>query len=438
MAISSELNATEFSSEYANLKKLHMKHLFFLLILFSINSLLAQQAFRTKIFQPNIKTLIAENSDEPYALPIIELGSQQQLIIRFDEMSHETHAYSYTVHHCTAEWTLSDLTTNEYQSGYTQNDITHYERSMSTSYLYTHYRFELPNQDVQLKLSGNYVVMIYEDNDRSNPVAHVCFSIVEPKVGITAVVRPNTDIEINGRYQQIDFEVLLSGYPVRDPASEIKTVVRQNNRIDSEVRSLRPTVITNNKLGFQNNRALIFEAGNEFHSFDISSVYAASRRVDKMLVNNQRWEALLSPDQLIRGTYRHEPDLNGRFIIHHQEAFYDSHIEGDYVLVHFALSAPQPFFDGILYLGGDFTYNLMDIYSRMQYDNRTKQYQAAILLKQGGYNYQYRLLPKGAAKATLAPVHGSYWQTQNEYTIYVYHRGWGERYDRLVGVRSIE
>ena len=33
-------------------------------------------------------------------------------------------------------------------------------------------------------------------------------------------------------------------------------------------------------------------------------------------------------------------------------------------------------------------------------------------------------------------VEGSFWQTGNEYTIYVYHRPWGERYDKLIGVKS--
>jgi hypothetical protein len=76
--------------------------------------------------------------------------------------------------------------------------------------------------------------------------------------------------------------------------------------------------------------------------------------------------------------------------------------------------------------------------SRMKYDNIRKAYTQTILLKQGGYNYQYWFLPKGAAKASAERVEGSHWQTRNEYTIYIYHRGWGERYDKLVGMKTIQ
>ena len=40
-------------------------------------------------------------------------------------------------------------------------------------------------------------------------------------------------------------------------------------------------------------------------------------------------------------------------------------------------------------------------------------------------------------KANVERVEDSYWETGNEYTIYIYHRGWGERYDKLVGVKNI-
>ncbi|MDO9634424.1 MAG: DUF5103 domain-containing protein, partial [Paludibacter sp.] len=120
----------------------------------------------------------------------------------------------------------------------------------------------------------------------------------------------------------------------------------------------------------------------------------------------------------------------------HQEAFEDVNTEADYMSVHFALPVQRPFFDGQLFLGGEFNYNLLDNNSRLNYDNRSEMYTQSILLKPGGYNYQYWFLPKGSTKASVARVDGSFWQTTNEYTIYVYHRGWGERYDRLIGVRS--
>jgi len=398
---------------------------------------LSAEVYRTRIFSPNLKTLQAEIDGEKFSLPHLALYGQQSLNIRFDEMSHETRAFSYHVIHCNADWTPSSLSTTEYIEGYTHSDITQAERSINTAYLYTHYRFSLPNDDMKFRISGNYVVHIYQDNRRQEPVATVCFSVYEPKVGIEATIRPNTDTEINGRYQQLDFSVNLSGYYVREPMNEIKVVVRQNNRTDNEVSGIRPTSLSANQLSFANNRSLIFEGGSEFRSFDISSVYAAGRGVDEVTLNNKQFEAWLKPDKLRRGAYEFDFDVNGRFRIHHQEAFYDPNTEADYLPVHFRLNAPQPFFDGMLYLGGEFNYNQMDQNTRMNYHNERRLYEQTVLLKQGGYNYQYRFLPKGQTVATLLRTEGSYWQTRNEYTIYVYHRPWGERYDKLIGIRTV-
>ncbi|OJV37522.1 MAG: hypothetical protein BGO29_03515 [Bacteroidales bacterium 36-12] len=409
-------------------------HLIIMVLLASLSDLMTATPYRTSILRPNIKTLQIGVQDEKYSLPIIELNENKNIEIRFDEMSHETHNYNYTVLHCNYDWTLSDLTTNEYLSGYIDGYITEFNQSINTNYLYTNYRLTLPNDNMQFKISGNYVVIIYEDNIKDKPIAQACFSIVEPKVEIKPTIRYNTDIEINGRYQQLDFEVLLNSYSVRDPMTEIKTVVRQNNRLDNEVLNITSNYISNTKLTFVNNKSLIFEGGNEFHNFDISSVYAAGRGVDKIVFKGSGYNAYLFKDKIQIGNYLHDYDANGRFIINNQEAFEDVHTESDYVLVHFELKTPSPFFDGKLYLGGEFNYNLFDSNNLLQFNNFDETYSHTLLLKQGGYNYQYLFVPKGSTKATSTRVDGSYWQTQNEYTIYVYHRGWGERYDKLIGV----
>ena len=89
-------------------------------------------------------------------------------------------------------------------------------------------------------------------------------------------------------------------------------------------------------------------------------------------------------------------------------------------------------------MGGELNYNLLNDNSRLKYDFNAGMYHKTLLLKQGGYNYQYLFVPKGAQKASVERVEGSYWQTKNEYTIYVFHRPWGERYDKLICVKSIE
>jgi len=414
------------------------KLLLILLSAFSISTF-AQKVYRTQIFDENIKSLQIGVNDEKYMLPIIELNGPDVLRIRFDEMSHETHFYGYSIKHCNADWTVSNLLTNEYLNGFTTGNITDVNLSQVATFQYTHYKFELPNTDIGLKISGNYVVFIYEDNKVDQPVAQVCFSVVEPQINITANLRGNTDTELSGKLQQLDFDVQMNGYKVRDVNSEIKVIVRQNNRFDNEVSGIQPTFISGSKLSYQNNKALIFEGGNEYHRFDISSVYAASEGIADIRYQQPHYEVFLTQNKVQTSkSYIHDFDVNGKFVINYQEAVENSDVEADYMYVHFMLPLKTPFLDGQLYLGGELNYNLLNDRSRLKYDFNAGAYHQTLLLKQGGYNFQYWFVPKGTSKASVEKVDGSYWQTGNEYSIYVYHRGWGERYDRLIGIKSIQ
>jgi hypothetical protein len=400
---------------------------------------ISAQTYRTQIFNPTIKTLQIGLVGAKTSLPIMELNGSDVIQVSFDEMSHSSHSYAYKILHCNADWTLSELNSNEYLNRFTTANITDYVRSINTTFQYTHYTFLLPNTDMSFKVSGNYVVQIFEDNQTERPIAQACFSIVEPKVAITANVRGNTDTELSGRLQQLDFEVSLNGYTVRDVAQELKVVVRQNNRIDNAVTDLQPTYFAGSKLSYINNKALIFEGGYEYHRFDISSVYAAGEGVENIKFLNPHYDVTLSNGKVQTSRiYSSDRDVNGKFVINLQNAQVDDNIGADYMFVHFNLPTKQPFFDGQIYLGGEFNYNLLDDAARMKYDGKSECYFQTVLLKQGGYNYQYWFVPKGEHKATVERVDGSYWQTSNEYTIYIYHRPWGERYDKLVGVKVVQ
>ena len=138
--------------------------------------------------------------------------------------------------------------------------------------------------------------------------------------------------------------------------------------------------------------------------------------------------------------YIHEYDANGMFIVN-AEHTNDVETEAEYMWVHWTLPVEQPWMDGILYVGGDLFENRMTSANRMDYDAANKCYTLSALVKQGGYDYQYWFVPKTAdgsqlvdKKTTTQRTDGSFWQTSNQYGIYVYYRPFGARYDRLVGV----
>ena len=411
--------------------------LFFALFVCSLAAQ-GQEHFRTMPLTEHIKTLQVGIDGVKMSLPVIGLNDSQVIAIQFDEMSHDKKNYYYSIQHCNADWTLSSISDMEAIDGSTTGMITDEATSFNATFLYTHYRLTFPNSDTRMKLSGNYRVKIYEDNDPEKTIAIACFSVVDPHVAITASVRGNTDAEINRRYQQVEFTIDNSKYAIRDVFSDLKILIRQNNRIDNQVFGIQPTYTTPGQQSYVNNRALIFEGGNEYRSFDCSSIYTFGAGVDNVRYVAPYYHATLFGD-VVRAARAYEKtrDVNGRFVVNLQNDDNDN-VNADYMFVHFSLPTDHPLFEGSIYLCGDLTYNIFDKNSRMEYNAAHNAYEQAVLLKQGGYNYLYAFVRKGDTAASLQPVEGSYWQTQNQYDIYVYHRAWGERYDRLICVKSFE
>lgn len=370
------------------------------------------------------------------------IGDGQQLEISFDELSHATRHYTYSLVHLNADGKPSKLSPAEYIRGFNTGDITDYEHSFNTSQLYTHYRLLFPNEDMQPAVSGDYALMIYEDANPSNLRAMVRFQVVEPAVRINADLRTNTDIEFAGRYQQLDIRVDMQGLRFTSP-EEVTLVVEQNGRSDNRVFNPRPTFIEPQRLTWEHCKPLIFEGGNEYRHIDLSSVYFMGYGVNHIRFDHEEnlYEAELFEQEWRNDwPYLSEPDLNGQYVINAERTDADD-TEADYMWVTFSLPAPSPMFDGSIYLLGDAWNNLLRLDNRMTYDNNRHAYVCRQLLKQGGYEWQYVFLPKqpdalGQRKGTLLRTEGSHWQTGNTYRIYVYYRPFGARYDRLVGIEE--
>ncbi len=69
----------------------------------------------------------------------------------------------------------------------------------------------------------------------------------------------------------------------------------------------------------------------------------------------------------------------------------------------------------------------------MRYDEASGTYRNDRLFKQGFYNYKYVLVDRDGSIDEGA-VGGNFWQTENDYTVLVYFRDLGARFDRIVGI----
>ena len=384
----------------------------------------------------NIRTLQVLMNGKWGEPPVLLLGSGQYVDISFDDLQHNYVRYTYRITHCNADWEPSQLYTGDYMTGINGSTlIDSYEQSVNTEMLYNHYSFRLPNAIHKLLLSGNYKVDIYEEDDDEDPVATICFSIIEPVVGIDLKISANTDIDTYQNHQQVDFNINYQTLTTSNPESELIPVVLQNRRWDNKASNLKPSYLRTNQLVYTHNPSLIFNAGNEYRRFEILNRYVPTMRVDKMKFEEPYYHAYIYEDLPCKN-YQYDQDQNGRYLIRNSED-YDNDTESDYFLTHFVLKTPQ-LADGDLYLFGDLTYNMFWDDNKMEYNLLEHQYEITIPLKQGSYNYQYLFLPTGSGIGQTRPTEGDFYQTENEYSVYVYHRPFGGRYDKLVGFKNVK
>lgn len=416
-----------------------MKKILYILLLLSS----VAHAQCDKVYHPMIHTLQTIVNDDWLHDDVIVLGTEDWVDISFDHFSHDYHRFVYKIVHCNADWTPSDLLEVDYMEGFNNQPIEDYENSLNTTMLYTHYRLSLPNEDIQFKVSGNYRVELYLDEEEADdaafpadkPVAVACFSVVEPLMALSASVTSNTDIDTNLSHQQVSFVINYNGYNVVDPTTEIKPYIYQNGRTDNCVSQVKPTYVNPGRLEYVHNTKLIFPAGDEYRRFEVINMHYATQGVDKISFFAPYYHATLYPDRP-RHNYSFDQDHDGRYLIRYNLAE-DTNIEADYLFVHFRLDMPRRS-GGNFYLTGEFTYNDFTPAYQAVYDDDEGAYEATVMLKQGAYDFMYLWVPEGSTIGQTGPAEGNFYETENEYQIYIYHRPFGGRYDRLVATQQIK
>ena len=397
------------------------------------------QAQTNKVYHPMIHTLQTIVNDDWLHDDVITLGTDDWVTISFDHFTHDYHRFTYRIVHCNADWSPSDLFEVDYMDGFNNQPIEDYENSLNTTMLYTHYRLDLPNDDIQFKVSGNYRVEIYLEDEsgewKDESVATACFRIAEPRMGLNVEVTSNTDIDTYLSHQQVSFAINYNTAEVVDPTTEIKPYIYQNGREDNRVAMVKPTTITPGRVEYTHNPALIFPAGNEYRRFEVINMHYATQGVDEMLYFEPYFHATLLTDAP-RRNYSFDKDHDGRYLIRYNMAE-DTDTEADYLFVHFRLDMPRRT-GGEFYLTGEFTYNDFTPQYRMTYNEAEQCYEATVLLKQGAYDFMYLWVPEGSSVGQTAPAEGNFYEAENVYQVYIYHRPFGGRYDRLVATQQVQ
>ena len=381
-----------------------------------------------RIFSPRVKTLTSMVGSDWQNRPVMTLDSDDVLHIGFDEFSHNYHRMTCHLDHCEADWSVSeDIFESDWLQGFNDWQIEDYQNSINTTVLYTHYQFTIPNERCQLKMSGNYRLTIYDEDDADEKLLEVEFYVVEPLMTVGMEVTTNTDIDHNDSHQQLSFSLNYNDLRVTDLQEQLQTVVMQNWQERDARRNIQPNHITPRGLVWQHNRQLIFNGGNEYHKFEVLDVSHPTMGIDRIAWDGTYYQVYPFPAVPYRN-YLTDVDANGAFLIRNSDRS-ESNYTCDYVWVNYELQAP---YQGELYIDGQWTTDADKEHYRMRYDGERKVYYTALLQKQGYYNYRYL-----TTERQIPPSEGNFYQTENSYQVLVYYKKIGGRTWQLVGYKSL-
>ena len=389
-----------------------------------------------KVYVKNLKTVRINKNRQEFSYPIIKMDSENHLLFNFDHVETSPDTYYYTIIHCTYDWKPSNITYFEYATGFEENKIYDYETSINTLVPYTHFELKIPNEDVKLKYSGNYLLVVYTKNNENEEIACTRrFMIYEDLVGVKGEVRAGISVDDSKTSQRLLFSINKNNYNIYDHEKELKIVILQNYQWNNALQNINPSFIDNKTLVYNWDDKTQFKASNEYRAFNSINLKIESENVENIEFINPYYFITLFSDKSRNYTkYSTYTDLNGFYAIRtdrfNTKDFPD--VQADYTMVKFQLENSIPLSTKDVYIYGELTnYELSDDY-KMFYNLNNRSYEKLLFLKQGYYNYRYITVSKDKQIADHTFFEGSFYDTENDYLLIVYHKSYKDNYYRII------
>ncbi|HUH45971.1 MAG TPA: DUF5103 domain-containing protein [Arenibacter sp.] len=377
----------------------------------------------------NIKSILFKGTTDDQ-FPVVALGDP--IYLEFDDLSASEQDYYYKIVHCNYDWTPSALLKSQYLQGMDNERIMDYNNSYSTLQSYSNYKLSIPNESTRLKVSGNYIMEIY--NDYNELQFSRRFVVYQDRVKVGGAIKRSRDFNYLNEKQVVQFSINANGIQLVNPNKEVQIAIIQNYQWPQGITNISPQFILGNELVYKYDKETSFYGGNEYFNFDTKDVRAPSSSISRVALKDLYHHYLFADYFRDDRPYTYYPDINGDFVIRTLQGE-DSSREAEYTIVHFSL----PYTDKIglneVYVYGKFNNYALNDTNKMAYNEDTGYMDTAIKLKQGFYNYKYVMkLPDGSID--LNAISGNFHFTENNYLILVYYRNFGDMYDSIIGVGS--
>lgn len=388
------------------------------------------------LYDKEIYTCILSPNESLIDFPAIRLNSEAQLRLQFDDFNNESKDYLYRFVHCNADWTVSDLYNNQFIDGFSDNYINNYDFSFATKTSYVHYELLFPNNDVSFLLSGNYVLCVYDSENPDRPIFTKRFMVYDDSLLVGAKVKQATFAKNRYTDHEVDVVVNFTNVNYVYPIQDVNVVIYQGHQWSNFVSNLKPSYIESKRLEYDYEDETSFSGGNEYRFFDTKSIRFYTERVYKIEQGAIDNVILYTDFPWKNQAYSIYPDIEGYYVPNILERK-DVNTQADYVKVDFSLKQ-KPFSEqGNLYVYGGLTNWSLNENAKMTYNERNACYETSLILKQGYYNYTYMFVPEREGVMSQTAVDGAYFETSQDYHVFVYLYDHQLGYDRLLGMSKV-
>src|SRR5690606_25060742 len=174
----------------------------------------------------------------------------------------------FKLQHCDRNWNPSDLTEIEYLEGINDQLINNYVFSNQTHIDYVHYEVRFPGDGIQPKISGNYLITIYDENTDEVVLVRK-FMVVDKKVFASAVLQRPSRVSLLRSHQELELKVNFKDFPISNPTQEVSVSVLQNGIWDRSITNIQPRNAFGDMIEFDWRGKLVFPGGMDFRSLDL-------------------------------------------------------------------------------------------------------------------------------------------------------------------------
>ncbi len=377
-------------------------------------------------YDSNVKSILMFGSSPEEMIPILNLENEDNVTLQFDILDGSPRELFYSIFHFNQHWTPSELRQEEFLNGFQEIRITNYKASSKTLLPYVHYRIGISSS--RILVSGNYLLCVY---DRfKNVIFTKRFYVYDNSVLVSVKFRDPLNASLYRTHQALEVTVNTNKKVIANNEKEMALHIIQNGDPNTLIIRTRPFFQTGNAFNFTMTDDILFKAMKEYRHKDIRSIISTTQDIVYWDDKKDNYHCWLEPDDIrYYKSYFTEYDINGKYIILNRDVNSPS-IESDYIIAHFTLNSKYVL-DKPVYIYGELSNWKLKPEFEMEYDPSRNAYLGSVLLKMGYYNFMYAM-PDENNKPDTSPLEGDWYETENDYNIFVYYRPFGSRYDQLL------